>query len=66
MSCFVADICVGIRIEDPERNIHALDLVDMVLILKRLGKQLFTTVMLIQRYLCCFFIQLEGNHIIRL
>ena len=58
---------MGIRIgiKQPERDIHALDLVNMVLILKNLREQSFAAIMLHKRSFGRLFIQLKRNDIVR-
>ena len=55
-----------ICIKKPKRYIHAFDFINMVLILKYFGEKPLSTIMSMQRFLCCLFIQLKRNHVIRL
>ena len=65
LGCTVSHLCVYICIEKPERYIHTLDLVDVVLILEYLWKQQFSFQMLQKSRLCRIFVQLERDHEIR-
>lgn len=66
-SCrLIRDLRVGIRIEQPERDIDPLDLVDVVLILEDLREQPFSRDVLLQCRLRRLFIELERYHVIRL
>ena len=58
----VAHMGVRIGIKQPEGDIHSLDLVDVVLILKHLRQQPLAGEVLEQTRLGGGFIQLEGDH----
>ena len=48
-------------IEEPERDIYALYLVDMILVFKCLREQTLAADMLFKRRLCVILVELEGN-----
>ena len=48
-------------IEEPERDIYALYLVDMILVFKSLGEQAFAADMLFKCRLCVILVEFEGN-----
>ena len=62
----VTDACVHIGIKKPKGDVNALDLVEMILALKKLGQQAFPLCMTFQGFLCCVFVEFEGNDQIRL
>ena len=62
----ITHLCVHIRVKQPERDIHALDFINVVLILENLRQQPFAGQVPHQSGLRRLFIQLEGNHKIRL
>ena len=56
---------VGIGVEQPEGNIHALDFVNMVIGFERLGEQRFSLEVAGKGCFGGFLVQLEGNDVIR-
>ena len=62
----VADICCYLRIKQPERNVHTLDLIDMIFIFEKSRHKLFTVNMPLQRFFCLVFIKLERYDAVRL
>ena len=66
LRCLVADLRIGIRIEQPERDVNTLDLIDVILIGKDLRKQLLAAVVLFECIDRRFFVKLERDDIIGL
>ena len=56
-----AQLGIDIAVVQPEGHIHALDLVDMVLAAEHLGQQGLALEVLLQLFLSCLFVQLEGD-----
>lgn len=62
----VADVGVGVGVEQPERHIHALDLGDAVLAAEQIRQQALALHMVAQGGLGRFFVELEGNDVVGL
>ena len=58
----VSDTGIRVGVEQPERNVHALDLVDVVLILEYLRQKPLACQMLLKSRLCRVLIKLERDH----
>ena len=64
--CVVSRLGVGVGVKQPEGNIHALYLINVVFTFEQLRQELLAGKVLFQGFLCGLLIKLEGNDIVRL
>ena len=57
-----ADIDVGIRVKQPERHVHPLDFLNMVIFFEYPGEERLSFIMPFERFDRRVLIQLERNH----
>ena len=61
----IADFCIRFGIKQPKRNIHALDLIDMIFVPENLRKKALLSDIILQPLFCRLFIKPKRDHIIR-
>ena len=63
--CTITNFCIRFGIKQPKRNIHALDLVDMIFVLENFRKKALLSDIILQPLLCRLFVKPKRDHIIR-